>query len=122
MTTALLLIAHGSRREPANADLNHLAQQLRERRLYPIIECGYLELAEPTIQKGADRCVAEGADRVLMVPYFLSAGVHVDEDLKQIRRELQMKYPRVEFRLCEPLGRHPLLVDIVTDRVHQADT
>jgi hypothetical protein len=28
----------------------------------------------------------------------------------------------VEFRLAEPLGRHPLLLDVVADRVWEAGT
>jgi sirohydrochlorin ferrochelatase len=121
MVTALLLIAHGSRRPEANADLEALAAALRRRGPYALIQCCYLELAEPNIETGGDQCVAQGATRVLMVPYFLSAGTHVTEDLEAARRLLQTKHPRVAFRLCEPVGRHPLMVEIVAERARQAD-
>lgn len=121
MTTALLLIAHGSRRDEANADLKFLAGELVRRGRYPIIESCYLELAEPDIEAGGDRCVARGADRVLMVPYFLSAGMHVVRDLEDARQSLQAKYPMADFRLCEPIGRHPLLVEIVARRAEEAE-
>jgi sirohydrochlorin ferrochelatase len=120
MKTALLLIAHGSRNAEANDDLHHLAVELRQRGEYALVEPAYLELAEPDIAGGAARCVAQGAERVVLLPYFLSAGVHVRRDLASARAELSCAYPHVEFRLAEALGPHPLLLDIVSERARQA--
>lgn len=120
MGTALLLIAHGSRRDEANADLEALAEALRRRGPYSLVECCYLELAQPDIEAGGGRCVAQGARRVVMVPYFLSAGVHVTNDLEEARRLLQAKHPGIEFRLAEPIGRHPLMVEIIAERAREA--
>jgi len=118
---AVLLIAHGSRRDAANQDLVRLAEMLRERSVFPIIEISYLELAEPTIPEGAARCVSGGAEEVLMLPYFLSAGVHVQNDLEQYRGEFSSQYPETEFKLCAHLGLHPLMLEIVLDRLRKAD-
>jgi sirohydrochlorin ferrochelatase len=121
MGTALLLIAHGSRRDEANADLEALTEALRRRGPYSLVGCCYLELAQPDIEAGGDHCVAQGARKVMMVPYFLSAGVHVTNDLEAARRLLQEKHPGVEFRLAEPIGRHPLMVEIIAERAREAD-
>lgn len=117
MRTAILLIAHGSRRPEANADLAHLAHALRERCADEIVEVGFLELAEPSIPAGARRCVEQGARRVRMLPYFLSAGRHVQEDLLQFQQQLQAEHPGVNFELCPHLGLHPQMVEIVLDRL-----
>src|SRR5205085_4231450 len=106
MTTAILLIAHGSRHEPANDDLRHVAESLRARGR-EIVVASYLELAGPGIADGGRACVAAGARRVVLLPYFLSAGVHVRRDLSAARDELAREFPGVEFVLAEPLGRHP---------------
>jgi sirohydrochlorin ferrochelatase len=119
MKTALLLIAHGSRQAEANEDLHHLGARLR-RRGWDIVEPAFLELAGPDIDEGGRRCVAQGAGCVVMVPYFLSAGVHVRRDLTAARDRLAARFPGVEFRLAEPLGRHPLLADVVAERVREA--
>jgi sirohydrochlorin ferrochelatase len=119
-TTALLLIAHGSRRAEANADLDHLAGVLRARGEWRHVQPAYLELCEPGIVTGGELCAAIGAKRVVMVPYFLSAGVHVVEDLTAARNELAKRHPAVEFVLAEPLGRHPLLAEVVAERARQA--
>jgi sirohydrochlorin ferrochelatase len=119
MKTGLLLIAHGSRHSEANADLEYVAEQMRQRG-YEIAVAAYLELAEPSIEAGGARCVERGAQCVVMVPYFLSAGVHVQRDLTAARVKLMKEFPEVEFRLAEPLGRHPLLLDVIVARASAA--
>jgi sirohydrochlorin ferrochelatase len=118
MNTALLLIAHGSRHADANADLHHVADALR-RRGHGIVVASFLELTEPDIHTAGRECVARGAERVILVPYFLSAGVHVRRDLTDACANLAREFPAVDFRLAEPLGRHPLLLDVVEERVRK---
>ncbi len=121
MKTALLLMAHGSRNPAANDDLHHLAGVMRERGRYAVVEAAFLELADPAIDVAGRHCVAQGAARVVMLPYFLSAGVHVRQDLQTFRDRLAAEFPSVEFLLAEPLGRHPLLTEIVAQRAREAE-
>lgn len=120
--TAILLIAHGSRRVEANQELVDLASRLIGSLDYSIIEPSYLELAEPGIVEAGGICVAKGASRVLMVPYFLSAGVHIRRDLAEARDQLTEKYPEVSFVLGPPLGPHQLLDDLVSQRIKELDS
>lgn len=117
MSTAVLLIAHGSRRQEANEDVVRLAEMIRGKGEYAIVKAAYLELAQPAIPDAAAACVAAGAMCVRMLPYFLSAGAHVVDDLGRHRRELAARFPQVAFELCPPLGLHPLMVEIVLDRL-----
>jgi sirohydrochlorin ferrochelatase len=119
---AVLLIAHGSRREEANLDLVRLADALRARAIFPIVEIAYLELAQPTILDGGRACVEQGARHVSLLPYFLSAGAHVTDDLEQFRCELAGQFPQVRFNLCKPLSMHPLLIEIVIDRLKEGES
>jgi sirohydrochlorin ferrochelatase len=118
---ALLLIAHGSRRSEANADLEYIAAGIRERGRYPIVQVSYLEMAEPGIETGVSLCVEKGATEVIMLPYFLSPGMHVVEDLTLARKQSSERFPAVRITLAEPLGRHPLLVDVVEERAQEAE-
>ena len=117
---ALLLIAHGSRRAEANADLDHVAAAMRGLDPFDFVQCSYLELTEPTIHAGGEKCVEAGATSVVMLPYFLSPGIHVREDLTEAQSLLAQQFPSVQFRLAEPLGRHPLLLEIVRQRAAEA--
>lgn len=120
MSVAVLLIAHGSRRDEANEEAHHVAEQVRAEGAYSFVQTCFLELAEPDIPGGAHRCVEAGAEKVLMLPYFLSPGRHVREHLSEARQRLAEKHPHVEWLLCEPLGRHRLLIEIVRERLQEA--
>jgi sirohydrochlorin ferrochelatase len=122
MPTAVLLIAHGSRRAEANHDLVVVADQLREQGEYPIVVPSYLELADPSIPDGARQCVEVGADHVLMMPYFLSAGSHVTRDLERFLNEAAAEFKAVKFDLCPPLGLHPLMLEIIRSRLQEAES
>jgi sirohydrochlorin ferrochelatase len=122
MRKALQLIAHGSRQPEANADLLHVADELRRCGEYAVVEASFLELAEPGIEDAGARCVAQGAQRVVLLPYFLSAGVHVQRDLTDARARLAARFSNVEFLLAEPLGQHPQLLEVVMERAHAAES
>jgi sirohydrochlorin ferrochelatase len=64
--------------------------------------------------------VEAGATDVILLPYFLSPGVHVVEDLTEARDKLSGRFPQVRFVLAEPLGRHPSIVDVVEQRASEA--
>lgn len=119
VTTAVLLIAHGSRRAGANQDLFDLAERLAASGPHAIVQASFLELAEPNILEGGTRCVDRGAGRVLMVPFLLSAGVHLRRDLTAAREALAARHPGVAFVLGEALGPHPLLDRLVVERVRE---
>jgi sirohydrochlorin ferrochelatase len=121
MPTAVLLIAHGSRQASANDDLRRLVERIAARGDYPIVETAFLELAEPDIPTGGDRCVARGATRVLMVPYFLAEGVHLRHDLTASRDALAARHAGVPFTLGSALGPHPLLDELVATRISETD-
>jgi sirohydrochlorin ferrochelatase len=117
MSTAILLIAHGSRRPEANRDLINLADMLRPRVPGRMIEVAYLELAEPSIPTALQRCRQLGAREIDMLPWFLSAGSHVTDDLTGFRDEFTSQHPEVAVTLHPPLGLHPLMVDILLARL-----
>lgn len=118
---AIVLIAHGSRHQPANDDLKALATRVSAQNTCPIVEPAFLELADPSIEQAGDSAVARGATRILMIPYFLAAGVHLIRDLTAARDSLRLKYPHVRFELGDPLGPHPLLDQLVLERIRELE-
>ena len=118
MTPAILLIAHGSRRKQANDDLHRLRDLVLDRppRGVDIVEVGFLELAEPSIPDGFHACVRRGATEVRIVPFFLSMGVHMAEDLEEFRRQFAESHPAVTVNVRPPLGLHEKVVDVIRER------
>jgi len=117
MPRGLVLIDHGSRHEAANAVLADIARLVRQRgESGLLVRHAHMELAEPTLADAIDACVADGADTIVVVPYFLGPGRHVTVDIPAMVRQSAQRHPSVPMRISEPLGVHPSLADVVLDR------
>lgn len=114
---AVLIVAHGSRRPESNAEVRRLAGRVAEILAADpdvvCVESAFLELAEPTIGEGIDRCVAAGAGEVVVLPYFLAAGRHVQHDIPREVRAKRAAYPQVRIVLAPHLGAHEALAGLL---------
>ncbi len=117
---AVVLIAHGSRNAEANADAFYFADRLRAAAVAHHVEAAFLELAEPDIATATNRCLQTLPNGVVLLPYFLSAGVHVKRDLTEMCRQFGDFHPEVRFILADPLGRHDLLTSVLLQRLQEA--
>lgn len=122
MTTALLLMAHGSRIAEANDAARQIAAMLPELTGFEIVEVAFRELHEPNIQHGIDTCVARGAQRILMVPYFLFMGAHVLHDLPEEIETAQKRHPGLIMEMGRHLGVHRKLAEVVAERIQESLT
>lgn len=122
MTTALLLMAHGSRIAEANDAARQIAAMLPELTGFEIVEVAFRELHEPDIQQGIDTCVARGAQRILMVPYFLFMGAHVLHDLPEEIETAQKRHPGLIMEMGRHLGVHRKLAEVVAERIQESLT
>lgn len=120
MKNALLVMVHGSPRPIANQDMFAVVEVIRMRGSYPIVEVGFMEINTPSIPEALARCVAQGAERVVAVPYFLHTGNHVTDDLPNLLEAAQADYPDTEFLMGDYLGHDPLVADVIAARVAAA--
>ena len=113
---ALLLIAHGSNRTFSNDEIRALADRLRHKVQdhFDYIDCVFLELAEPSIPDGIQQCAAKGIDEIILLPYFLSAGKHIAEDIPGIVEDQRKHYPQIDMQICDYLGKRPEMEDLLT--------
>jgi len=116
----IILIGHGSPKSNANT-IDRVGKLLHER---IHAECGndcvkvaYLQFAAPDIIGAIRECVEGGADRIILHPYFLYAGMHVTEDIPAIIKKAEVLYPGIEFIYTDPLGTHEGLVQIAMERI-----
>ena len=112
---ALLLIAHGSRREASNQEVRELAERLAGIGIDEVglVVPAFLELAEPGILEGVDRCVAGGASSIRAVPYFLAAGRHVVTDIPDELAKARRRYPEIPIHQSEHLGKHACIPSLL---------
>ncbi len=117
--TALLLIGHGSRVPEANGVLGEVAQALRRRLRRYVVEPAFLEISQPDVQSAIDRCVVQGAVRILFVPYFLYLGGHVGRDLPEHIAQGRTRHPGIEIRIAPHLGYDDRVIAVVIDRIRK---
>ena len=111
----MLLIAHGSRRKASNEEVRELARRVEKMPQSPYARVipAFLELAEPDIPTGIALCEETGAKDVIVVPYFLSAGRHVAEDIPREVEEAAKAHPNLRIRLAEHIGQHDAMPDLL---------
>ena len=130
---ALILVGHGSRLPYSKEVVSKIAEKIRERNIYPIVEIGMMEFNEPTITQAVKRAIEKGAKRIIVVPVFLAHGNHTKRDIPKIlgiyngeeeeeshhhhHEEETLEIPEdVEIIYREPIGADDRLVDIIIDR------
>ncbi len=119
MKKALLFLGHGSRAAAANDGMFRTMDVVKQMTGYEIVEAGFMDLNPPSIPDGAAACVARGATEILMIPFFLHFGMHVQKDLPATMEELRRRYPGVKITLGPHIGFHPKLAEIVVDRIRE---
>ena len=127
MPIGVVIVDHGSRRSESNELLERFVSRFADRMLADqpddshgkvhVIEPAHMELAEPSIATAFDCCVAKGATRVIVIPYFLAPGKHWHEDIPQLTQAAAAKHPEVEYHVGEPIGLHPMMLDVVEARL-----
>jgi sirohydrochlorin cobaltochelatase len=109
--TAVILFSHGSLLCGAGEALALHAARLRERGIARIVEVGYLNYSEPAFAATVDRCVAAGARRIVVAPYFLVPGYFVSAALPACIARARDTHPQVELVTAAPIGYDERLAD-----------
>jgi sirohydrochlorin ferrochelatase len=113
----IIIIDHGSRRQESNLLLEEVARHFQQATGAAIVEPAHMELAEPTLDQAFDRCVAAGAQKVVVQPYFLGPGRHWEQDIPALAAAAAARHPGIAYRVAAPLGLHPLMLQLIAERV-----
>ncbi len=115
----LLIVAHGSRREASNDEVRELVSKVRKVATdFSSVEAGFLELAEPLIPDGIRNAIASGHKHVVVLPYFLSAGRHVTEDIPADIQSVQKDFPDIKIELAPYVGAADGIVNLLLDQAN----
>ncbi|MFE4105614.1 sirohydrochlorin chelatase [Almyronema epifaneia] len=117
----LLLIGHGSRDAEGRQRVLDFAaayQALDQSR--PVIPC-FLELTEPTIQDGVDRCVEQGFTDISVLPVLLFAARHNKFDVTNELDRARQRHPQVTFHYGRHFGITSEILDLWRSRLDWLD-
>lgn len=121
MTTALIILGHGSRAPEATETLAAITAMVRKKVDYERVEYASLQLSEPGLPAVVEELYGAGIRRILVMPFLIATGVHVKTDIPQELEALSRKHPGLTLVLGEPLGADPRLAEIVIDRLKELE-
>jgi len=81
---ALVLVGHGSRLPHSKNVVVEVAEKIKARNIYDIVEVGMMEFNEPTIPQAIQKVIDAGATKIIVTPVFLAPGNHTERDIPKI--------------------------------------
>jgi len=117
---AIILMGHGSRVPGAGKDMEEVARHLKAKYGYPWVEICFVSRLGPHFPEVFEKCVNQGAKRVLVIPYFLHEGLHLLLDIPEMMQKEANKYPRVKLILGKSFGFDEALVELVERRIEES--
>lgn len=125
------LVDHGSPVAAVTEVRNELARQLAAKlgtRAAAVAPCSMERRPEPAyafnepLLAGLLDTAPWREGRVIVALQFLSPGRHAgkDGDVAKICRAAEAKHPKLKTSLTKLIGEHPLLIEILADRWHEA--
>lgn len=129
--TGILIIGHGSS-NPSWVDMvDDSARMLKAD--VPIVTC-FLEIVEGRlIEDGIRELEKQGVKRIIAIPLFVASGsTHIDEigimlgvkqpDQVALDEPIEPIRTHAEIVYCPPMDDHPLIVDILEERIRELTT
>jgi sirohydrochlorin cobaltochelatase len=117
--TLVALVGRGSTDPDANAEVAKVARLLWEGRGYAGVEPCFVSLTEPSVPAVLDRLRRLGAERIVVAPYFLFAGVLPDRIATQAAA-FAASHPPLDIRVADLIGDCDELADLVLERYREA--
>ncbi len=117
----LILFAHGSRdsqwRKPFESMLEKLQHNSNQ-----VSTLAFLECMEPSLADAIDSLVAQGVQKITVVPVFLAVGSHVRKDLPMLLEHARQKHPTLHIQSSPAIGEQPEIQEAIAQFALKAAT
>src|ERR1700733_2474724 len=117
--THVVLVGRGSTDPDGNAEVAKVARLLWEGRGYDDVGLSFVSLAEPSVPAALERARRLGAERIVVAPYFLFAGVLPDRVTAQAGAFAE-QHPGIDVRVAGLIGACDELAGLVLERYAEA--
>jgi sirohydrochlorin cobaltochelatase len=113
----LLLVGHGTRSDAGVAEFTRFVARVRAAGRAGAVAGGFIEMSRPSVADAVARLATGPARELVAVPLVLTAASHGKGDIPAaLARELA-RHPGLSYRYGRPLGPHPVLQDLLADRI-----
>ncbi|UOR12801.1 sirohydrochlorin chelatase [Halobacillus amylolyticus] len=113
----ILLVGRGSRHSETKESMEQIAHKLCSKMDVANVNVSYLAACSPSFDEGLQTSLKEGWSQTFVIPYLWFTGLLMRSMQDKING-MQEKSQQVV--LCQYLGNHPIMIDALTDRVHEA--
>jgi sirohydrochlorin ferrochelatase len=121
LKTGIVIFAHGSSVASANDAVRAVAEQVAWQGGFELVEAAFLEQGAPDLAEAVARLTSRGASRILVTPYFLTLGLHLQRDLPRIVAHVASIQCNVEIRVTPPLDGHPAMAQALIERAREGE-
>jgi sirohydrochlorin ferrochelatase len=118
---AVIILGHGSRSTGADDTISRLADEVGKNGDHEITGYAFLQYMQPTLHQALERCIGQGAEKIVIVPFFLQPGTHVMKDVPAYVEKAKRQYPGVDILVTDFVGAHPLMTTIILELVGKSD-
>jgi len=119
---AILFISHGSRNKSSNKEI-----EIFFKKLYPKInhifqkgEVAFLEFGSPNIEETLERLCIINPSSIVIFPYFLMNGVHVQKDIPEIIESFKKRFNKINFSILPAITGLKNIDDFIADSILDA--
>ncbi len=118
----LIIAAHGSRNKAAAKQVAALCQKVGKKNFcrtpqFDRVVHGFLQFSDPSLKDVIDHQAEQGAEKIVVFPFFIAAGSHILEDIPELVEKARIKYPEIEFSITPHLGVMDTVEDLILKEV-----
>ncbi len=115
----VMIIGHGSKDPNAQLSIQYVVDNLIN--TYRNISHCFLEIEEPNIQQGIDKCQKNNPEVLVIVFYFLHKGAHVKRDIYEDLNPAIEKSNLKKVLITEHIGTDEKMIDLILERAREVE-
>ncbi|MGI0010645.1 MAG: sirohydrochlorin chelatase, partial [Nitrosopumilaceae archaeon] len=115
----VLIIGHGSKDPNARTAIEYVADGLATQ--YRNVDYCFLEIEEPNIAHGIEKCVKNEPKVLIVMFYFLHEGAHVKRDIYTDLNPALEKSGLKNVFVTEHLGTDNKMIDLIIERAKEVE-
>lgn len=115
----VLVIGHGSKDPNARISIKYVTDRLAKQ--YRTADYCFLEIEEPTIQQGIQKCDENKPELLVVVFYFLHEGAHVKRDIYADLNPAIEKSHIKKILITEHIGTDERMIEFILQRAREVE-
>ena len=112
---AFIILSHGSRKKESNQEIISLVKDIEQRlgQQFSMTTHAFVQFAKPGFEEQVEDLVQRGATTIVVFPFFISAGGHVQNDVPELVNAAKSRHPDIDFRVMDHLGKIEGVRDVI---------